>query len=41
MTAVIFSKDMKRAEVFIPDGMPKVLSLIKKVKQNLEKRKPH
>jgi hypothetical protein len=32
MTAVIFSKDMKRAEVFIPDGMAKVLFLIRKGK---------
>lgn len=32
MTAVIFSKNMKKAEIFIPDGAAKALSLKGRVK---------
>lgn len=37
MTAVIFSKDMKRAEVFIPDGNAKSIILEKEGKSKLWK----
>ncbi len=32
MTAVIFSKDMKKAEIFIPEGAAKALFLTEKEK---------
>ncbi|EJL69150.1 hypothetical protein [Chryseobacterium populi] len=37
MTAVIFSKDMKRAEVFIPDGAAKSIILEKEGKNKIWK----
>ncbi|ASE61791.1 hypothetical protein EGY07_06590 [Chryseobacterium indologenes] len=41
MTAVIFSKDMKRAEVFIPDGMAKSIILDKEGKAKIWKSGSH
>jgi hypothetical protein len=37
MTAVIFSKDMKRAEIFIPDGAAKSIILTRQGKGKLWK----
>ncbi|MDN3692607.1 hypothetical protein QWZ06_10120 [Chryseobacterium tructae] len=41
MTAVIFSKDMKRAEVFIPEGMAKSIILEKEGKDKIWKSGSH
>lgn len=41
MTAVIFSKDMKRAEVFIPDGAAKSIILEKEGKDKIWKSGSH
>lgn len=37
MTAVIFSKDMKRAEIFIPDGNAKSIILTREGKSKMWK----
>ncbi|WP_343609140.1 hypothetical protein [Chryseobacterium oranimense] len=37
MTAVIFSKDMKRAEIFIPDGNAKSIILVREGKSKMWK----
>lgn len=41
MTAVIFSKDMKRAEIFIPDGAAKSIILEKEGKDKIWKSGSH
>lgn len=41
MTAVIFSKDMKRAEIFIPDGNAKSIILTKEGKSKIWKSGSH
>jgi len=41
MTAVIFSKDMKRAEVFIPDASAKSIILARQGKEKLWKSGTH
>ena len=41
MTAVIFSKDMKRAEIFIPDGKAKSIILEKEGKDKIWKSGSH
>ena len=41
MTAVIFNKDMKKAEIFIPDGAAKSIILNKEGKQKIWKSGAH
>ncbi len=41
MTAVIFTKNMKKAEIFIPDGMAKSIILDKEGKENIWKSGTH
>lgn len=41
MTAVIFSKNMKKAEIFIPDGMAKSIILDKEGKEKVWKSGSH